>query len=145
MIEPVVRISGLTKTYRDATALDGVSFDLMPDTLYGLLGRNGAGKTTVMSILTGQNFASSGSVEVFGQRPLENRDVLRRMCFIRESQKYPDNFNAAYAFRAAAMFFPRWDQQLCEQLTADFELPVQRKIKRLSRGQLSAVGVIIGL
>lgn len=145
MTDTVISLSGLTKTYRETTALDDVSFDLQANKLYGLLGRNGAGKTTVMSILTGQNFATSGAVSVFGEHPLENSSVLSRMCFIRESQKYPDNFNAIYAFRSAAMFFANWDQQLCDQLVADFELPVKQKIKKLSRGQLSAVGVIIGL
>ena len=55
------------------------------NTIYGLLGRNGAGKTTVMSILTAQNFATSGRAEIFGEQPYENARVLERTCFIRES------------------------------------------------------------
>jgi len=145
MTTPVVEVSNLTKSYRGSTAVDNISFALQENTLYGLLGRNGAGKTTVMSILTAQNFESSGTVRVFGQHPYENASVLSKMCFIRESQKYPDNFRPRHAFRSAAMFFHNWDQQFCDRLVADFELPVERQIKKLSRGQLSAVGVIIGL
>ena len=56
----VIEVNGLTKRYRDTVAVDDVSFTIEKDTIYGLLGRNGAGKTTVMSILTAQNFATSG-------------------------------------------------------------------------------------
>ncbi|GAA5034522.1 ABC transporter ATP-binding protein [Microbacterium fluvii] len=141
----VIEVSGLTKRYRDTTALDDVSFSIEKNAIYGLLGRNGAGKTTVMSILTAQNFATTGEVRVFGEDPYENERVLSRMCFVRESQKYPDDATPRHAFRIARLFFQNWDQPLAERLIADFQLPVDKTIKKLSRGQLSAVGVVIGL
>jgi ABC-2 type transport system ATP-binding protein len=141
----VVEVNGLTKRYRDTVAVDDISFTIEKDTIYGLLGRNGAGKTTVMSILTAQNFATSGDVRVFGEHPYENARVLSRLCFVREGQKYPDDATATHAFHAARMFFPRWDQELADRLVDDFQLPLKRRIKKLSRGQLSAVGVVIGL
>lgn len=141
----VIEVKHLTKRYRDTVAADDVSFTIEKDTIYGLLGRNGAGKTTVMSILTAQNFATSGDVRVFGEHPYENAKVLRRMCFVRESQKYPDDAKPAHAFQMARLFFENWDQALADRLIADFQLPMTKTIKKLSRGQLSAVGVIIGL
>ncbi|WJH23664.1 ABC transporter ATP-binding protein [Pseudarthrobacter defluvii] len=141
----VIEVRNLTKSYKDALALDNVSFDIEQNAIYGLLGRNGAGKTTAMSILTAQNFPSSGEVRVFGENPYENPRVLSRMCFVRESQKYPDDASARHALAAARLFFPNWDQGLADELIDDFQLPLKRTIKKLSRGQLSAVGVIIGL
>ena len=141
----VIEVNGLTKRYRETLAVDDVSFTIEKDTIYGLLGRNGAGKTTVMSILTAQNFASKGEVRVFGQNPYENAKVLGRMCFVRESQKYPDDAKPAHAFKTARLFFRNWSQDLADRLIDDFQLPMNRRIKKLSRGQLSAVGVIIGL
>lgn len=141
----VIEVNGLTKRYRDTLAVDDVSFTIEKDTIYGLLGRNGAGKTTVMSILTAQNFATSGEVRIFGEKPYENAKVLSRMCFVREGQKYPDDALPKHAFAAARLFFPNWDQQLADTLIEEFQLPLKRRIKKLSRGQLSAVGVIIGL
>ncbi|HYI52053.1 MAG TPA: ABC transporter ATP-binding protein [Microbacterium sp.] len=140
-----IEVKNLTKRYRDVVAVDDVSFTIEKDTIYGLLGRNGAGKTTVMSILTAQNFATAGQVSVFGEKPYENARVLSRMCFVRESQKYPDDAKPSHAFRSARLFFPHWDEPFAQRLIADFQLPVDRRIKKLSRGQLSAVGVIIGL
>ncbi|MFT3797923.1 ABC transporter ATP-binding protein [Microbacterium sp.] len=141
----IVEVDHLTKRYRDTLAVDDVSFTIEKDTIYGLLGRNGAGKTTLMSILTAQNFATSGDVRVFGEHPYENAHVLGRMCFVRESQRYPDDATARHALKMARLFFPNWNQELADRLVADFRLPLRTRIKKLSRGQLSAVGVVIGL
>lgn len=145
MSSPIVQVQNLSRRYRDVTALDGVNLTLEQDKIYGLLGRNGAGKTTLMSILTAQGFASSGEVQVFGEHPYENEKVLSRICFIRESQKYPDDFKPVHAFKAAALFYKNWDHAMALSLAEEFQLPMKRRIKKLSRGQLSAVGVIIGL
>lgn len=141
----VIQASHLTKRYGDTLALDDVSFTIEAGTIYGLLGRNGAGKTTAMSILTAQNFATSGTVRVFGENPYENERVLPRMCFVRESQKYPDDATARHALKMASLFFANWDAELAAGLVDDFQLPTRKPIKKLSRGQQSAVGVIIGL
>lgn len=135
----------ISKTFKDVKALEDVTLRLEANKIYGLLGRNGAGKTTLMSILTGQGFPDAGEVNVFGQAPFERDGTLSKICFIRESQKYPDEYKAFQAFKAASLFFENWDEQLAKDLIADFNLPLKRKIKKLSRGQLSAVGVIIGL
>lgn len=141
----VIEVRNLTKQYKHTTALDHINLSIEQDSIYGLLGRNGAGKTTLMSILTAQGFATSGDVEVFGEHPYENARVLNRMCFVRESQKYPEDATAKHALATARLFFPRWDQSLAEELIDDFRLPLKTPIKKLSRGQQSAVGVIIGL
>jgi ABC-2 type transport system ATP-binding protein len=140
-----VVVEDLTMRYRGHTALQDVNLAFQQDAIHGLLGRNGAGKTTLMRILTGQEFQTSGRVEVLGQPPRENPSVLDRVCFIRESQRYPSNFKAREAFAAAAIACPAWDQAYADQLVKDFDLPVNRQIKKLSRGQLSAVGIVIGL
>ncbi|HWV50480.1 MAG TPA: ABC transporter ATP-binding protein [Microbacterium sp.] len=141
----VIEVQNLSKHYKDKRALDNVSLSVEGGAIYGLLGRNGAGKTTLMSILTAQNFESSGTVKVFGEHPYENAHVLSRICFVRESQKYPDDAYPRHAFKAASLFFENWDQAFADELIAEFQLPMKTTIKKLSRGQLSAVGVIIGL
>lgn len=141
----VIEVHNLSKRYKEKRALDNVSLAIEGGAIYGLLGRNGAGKTTLMSILTAQNFESSGTVKVFGEHPYENAHVLSRICFVRESQKYPDDAHPKHAFKAASLFFPNWDQALADELIAQFQLPMKQTIKKLSRGQLSTVGVIIGL
>ncbi|PPI17988.1 ABC transporter ATP-binding protein [Rathayibacter sp. AY1D2] len=141
----VIEVHDLTKNYGRMRAVDGIGFALEENRIHGLLGRNGAGKTTLMSLLTGQEFASSGEIRVFGQSPVENAAVLSRTCFIKESQKYPDDFKVKHVLRSAPWFFDGWDETFAHELVEDFRLPVDRKIKKLSRGQLSAIGVIVGL
>ena len=140
-----VRTVGLTKRYGELVALDGLDLDLAENTIHGLLGSNGAGKTTLMQVLTGQVLETSGTVEVFGEAPRENVGVLSRVCFVKESQRYPDAFRVSHVLRSAAVLFPQWDAALAADLVGEFGLPVNQLVKKLSRGQLSAVGVIVGL
>jgi ABC-2 type transport system ATP-binding protein len=142
---PAVEVKNLSKRFGRLRAVDEVSFTVTENRIYGLLGRNGAGKTTLMQLLTGQDFATSGSIEVFGASPVENAAVLQQLCFIKESQRYPENFKPRHVFATAPWFFSEWDAEFAERLVGDFRLPVNRPIKKLSRGQLSAVGVIVGL
>ncbi|HWD61729.1 MAG TPA: ABC transporter ATP-binding protein [Humibacter sp.] len=142
---PVVEVKGLTKRFGKVVALDDVTLSVQPGAITGLLGRNGAGKTTLMQTITGQDFATSGDVRVFGEHPVENARVLSRVSFIKESQKYPDEFRPKHVFRCAPWFYENWDAEFADRLIDDFQLPVNRRIKKLSRGQLSAVGVIVGL
>lgn len=140
-----IEVHGLTKRFGRLTAVDDIGFTVQQNTITGLLGRNGAGKTTVMHLLTGQDFRTSGDIRVFGGSPTENPEVLRRVSFIKESQKYPDDFTPLHVFRSAPWFFEHWDAEFAAQLIDEFRLPVKRRIKKLSRGQLSAIGVITGL
>jgi ABC-2 type transport system ATP-binding protein len=140
-----IEVTGLTRRFGALTAVDDVSFTVEEGRIYGLLGRNGAGKTTLMQLLTGQDFATSGTIRVFGETPVENANVLQNVSFIKESQKYPDDFKVKHVFKSAPWFFRGWDAEFANRLVADFRLPLDRRIKKLSRGQLSSVGVIVGL
>ncbi len=144
-MNPIVEVNRLNKTYGKESVIKDVSFVIEQNKIYGLLGRNGAGKTTIMHILTAQLFPTSGDMRVFGELPYENNRVLRRICFIKESQKYPDTFRIVDVLAVAASIYPYWDQAYALQLVEDFRLPLKRGMKKLSRGMLSSVGIIIGL
>jgi len=144
-VNAVIEVTGLTKQFGSVTAVSDATFTVQENTISGLLGRNGAGKTTLMQLLTGQQFATSGSIKVFGESPVENARVLSNVSFIKESQKYPDDFKVKHVFRSAPWFFAEWDAEFAELLIDEFRLPVYRRIKKLSRGQLSSIGVIVGL
>jgi ABC-2 type transport system ATP-binding protein len=141
----VIEIHRLTKSYGSVTAVNDVSFSVEANKIYGLLGRNGAGKTTIMQIITAQLFATSGQVEVFGEHPYENSRVLSQMCFVKDSQKYPKYLRVIDLLEQAALFFPLWDREFALALVEEFHLPLKRRMKALSRGMLSAAGSIVGL
>jgi ABC-2 type transport system ATP-binding protein len=141
----VVEVRNLSKSYGDVAAIKGVSFSIEADKIYGLLGRNGAGKTTIMRILTAQEFATSGEALIFGEAPYENSGVLSRMCFVKDSQTYPKYFRVSDVLAAAPLFYPHWDREYALTLIEAFRLPLNRRMKALSRGMLSAAGIVVGL
>jgi ABC-2 type transport system ATP-binding protein len=143
-VTPAISATGLTRRYRDHTALDGIDLAISGGSITGLLGRNGAGKTTLLRILAGQEFPSSGSVRVLGAAPTENESVLRRLVLVREDQVYPD-IKVAQALRAASWFYPNWDATLASSLLDEFGLQGSKAVDKLSRGQRSALGITIGL
>jgi ABC-2 type transport system ATP-binding protein len=84
-------------------------------------------------------------VRVFGERPVENDRVLSRMCFVRESLRYPNNFKVGHVLQAGRRFYPDWDMDLARHLVDAFALPRHRQIEKFSRGMASAVGIVVGL
>ena len=140
-----IEAQGVTRRFKNTLALDNVTLNFAKDQIHGLLGRNGAGKTTLMSVMTAQDWPSQGDVHVFGQVPHENEQVLPDICFVREDQRYPEDAMAKHAFTAARDAFENWDEDFAQRLIKDFRLPEKTAIKKMSRGQKSAVGVIIGL
>ncbi|MDR1118455.1 MAG: ABC transporter ATP-binding protein [Bifidobacteriaceae bacterium] len=140
-----VRTEGLTKAYRGIVAVDRVSVRVEENSICGLLGRNGAGKTTMMKLLTGQLFPTSGEAWVLGNQPTPAGGELKDVCFVAEDQRYPDSFAARHVFTAAGWFYQDWDADYAADLVKRFDLPVGRRISKLSRGQRSAVGIILGL
>ncbi len=141
----VVEVRKLTKAYGRVLAVNQVSFSIEAGKIYGLLGRNGAGKTTIMQLITAQLFPTSGEVSVFREPPYENSQVLSQICFIKDSQKYPNGYRVLDVLDQAALFFPHWDREYALALIEAFRLPLSRRMKVLSRGMHSIAGIIVGL
>jgi ABC-2 type transport system ATP-binding protein len=106
-IQAAVRALDLVKAFGTVRAVDGISFDLAPGRIYGLLGPNGSGKTTLIRLLTGLARATSGHAEVLGVR-MPSREILARIGYMTQSDGiYPtlrviDNarfFAATYGVR----------------------------------------------
>lgn len=135
----------LTRVHGSIRALDGVTLNIHANTITGLLGRNGAGKTTLMSLATAQDRPTSGEVRVLGEPPFERTHVLEQMCFIRDNQRYPDDYKLKHALRAAKIFYPNWSEELANELVSLFRIPSKTVIKKFSRGQTSSLGIVLGL
>jgi ABC-2 type transport system ATP-binding protein len=140
-----IELTGVTRTFGRTDALNSVSLAVPSDSICGLLGRNGAGKTTIMSLVAGQDRPTSGTVQVFGQRPFENESVLSKISFVRDNQRYPDNYQLRHVLRIAPDFAPNWSDEVAAELADGFRIPTKTRIKKFSRGQLSSVAIVIGL
>lgn len=139
----------IMKRYGKKEVLHGIDLEIEPGKIYGLIGRNGAGKTTLLSILTAQNPATSGTVTYNGMPVWENQTALDHLCFSRElSPTLGWNSNTLRVkdyLKTAAIYFPKWDKELADRLTKEFELDVKKKIYKLSKGMMSMVTIIIAM
>jgi len=92
---PVIRTDKITKEFGDLKAVDEVSFEVEKGSLFGLLGPNGSGKTTMIKMLTGQIRPTSGSAEVLGHNPRTNGIKVREIVGIIPEQETPPSFLTA--------------------------------------------------
>jgi ABC-2 type transport system ATP-binding protein len=138
--------TGLQLRYGDVTALDDLSFSLPGGRIYGLLGRNGSGKTSLLSVLAGFRKASGGTVLIDGQPVFENSRITRQVCLIRETGDTGDRDDRVHeALYTAARLRPGWDGDYADALVERFQIPRRKKLGELSLGQRSALGMIFGL
>lgn len=80
-----IKTVGVTKRYGRTAALDSVDLDLAADRIHGLLGRNAAGKSTLLSLMASLDRPDSGRIELGGEDPFENEALMEQICLIRES------------------------------------------------------------
>jgi ABC-2 type transport system ATP-binding protein len=141
-----IEVDGLQLRYGTTTALDDLSFTLSGGKIYGLLGRNGSGKTSLLSVLAAFRKASGGTVLIDGQPVFENPRITRQVCLIRETGDTGDKGDrVSEALHTAEHLRPGWDSEYAASLVDRFEVPLGKKIGELSLGQRSALGMTFGL
>ncbi|GAA0340256.1 ABC transporter ATP-binding protein [Bacillus carboniphilus] len=140
-----IEVKNITKAYGKNNALDQVSFDLEKNKIYGLLGRNGAGKTTLMQTLAGHILPTSGEVLIDGQKPFENQKITESICLINESGNFKKGLKIKEVLLVSSLYYPNWDQEVAERLLEEFSLNKNMKIKAMSKGMESALGITVGL
>lgn len=136
----------LTLRYGDVTALDNLAFTLAEPGIHGLLGRNGSGKTSLLSLVAGLRRPTSGRILIDGEEVFENARAMGRVCLIRESGDMPvDGETVRSVFDYAASMRPRWDGSLALELADIFELSPKNKVGTLSRGKRAALACTLGI
>lgn len=140
-----IDVNQLRKTYKGTVALDDVSFTLEEPKIYGLLGRNGAGKTTFMEILAGHILANSGEITIDGEKPFDNQRLMESICLIKEGDNFKRDLKVKQVLRLYSLFYPTWDPELADELMTVYNLKRNARVKTLSKGMASALGVIVGL
>ena len=142
---PAIEADRLVKIYKNAPAVDGVSFTIAPGSITGLLGGNGAGKTTTISMIMGLLTPTSGSVKVLGaQMPDQRYRVLQRMNFESPYVEMPMRLTIRQNLKVFGMLYGvRNLAERIEELAEALDLTelLDRPTGKLSAGQKTRVSL----
>src|SRR5262245_50304630 len=144
MEQAVVDVKDLSRSFGEKKALDGISFAARAGQVHGLVGSNGAGKTTFLKHLLGLLRATTGSVRVFGLDPVRDPvGVLGRVGYLSEEHELPEWMRIDELMRYTQAYHPRtWDAAYARELLDTFGLDPAKKVKDLSKGMRAQAGLI---
>ena len=144
--EAVVQIEGLSRSFGRKAALSEVSLSVPRGAVFGLVGENAAGKTTLIKHILGLLKAQAGTVRVFGINPVTDPvGVLSRLGYLSEDRDLPDWMRLHEMLRYLQAFYPSWDATYAEELRRQFDLDPRARIKTLSQGQRARAGLLAAL
>jgi ABC-2 type transport system ATP-binding protein len=131
----ILRAVDLSKRFRKAVVLDRMNMAVPEGSVFALVGPNGAGKTTTIKVLMNIHEPSAGHSEVFGRdsRRLSPQDFTR-IGYVSENQEMPEWMTVEYFMSYLKPFYPEWDDARAAELLRQFDLPLDRKLRHLSRG-----------
>jgi ABC-2 type transport system ATP-binding protein len=142
----VIETTDLRKDYGGVEAVRGLNLQVPAGSIFALLGRNGAGKTSTIKILLGMSRPTSGRARVFGlaaDAPDASVAIRRRTGFVSEEKDLYDLMTVAQIIRFTASFYPGWRNDLAGRYLRSFELPPGRKVKDLSRGMRTKLALLL--
>lgn len=132
----VVTASGLSKRYKNTTALDHVNFQIESGRIVGLIGPNGAGKTTALKAILGLT-DFQGDLSVLGFDPRTQRDkLMEQVCFIADVAVLPRWIRVHEAVDFVANVHPRFNRAKCEAFLARTKLTSNQRVKQMSKGMI---------
>lgn len=131
----MIRTENLVKRYRDTEALRGLTMEVPPGSVFALVGPNGAGKSSAIKIIMNLIRPSAGRAQVLGVDSIRiGATELAQIGYVSESQKMPEWMRVGYFLEYCRTFYPLWDDALAAELVRQFELPLDRRLRALSRG-----------
>ncbi|MDQ2680477.1 MAG: ATP-binding cassette domain-containing protein, partial [Candidatus Eremiobacteraeota bacterium] len=137
---PKLVIEHLTKSYGSFEAVNDLSLSVGDGSVFGLLGRNGAGKTTVFSCALGLMRPNSGSVLFGGQQLTAER--LETIAYVPETPALFGWMTIAEHIQMQRRTYRLFDTRFAQKLVECFELPVKKRIRNLSKGQKTAAAIM---
>ena len=140
-----IELKHVSKSFGGVHALSDVSLSFGGGKIYGLLGSNGAGKTTMLNIITNRLYADSGEVLIDGESAPGRDRALGKVYMMAEQNLFPDSMKVKAALKITADFIPSFDLELAMELAEKFGLPMNKKVKALSTGYSSIIRLVLAL
>ncbi|MBO5994385.1 MAG: ABC transporter ATP-binding protein [Firmicutes bacterium] len=130
----MINVTDVTKRFGDTAALDGLNMTVPKGSIYGLMGLNGAGKTTIIKHLAGFLMEDSGEITIDGQLVPDNEELKKRVLFIPDELFFFRGYSMKEMARYYSGIYPKWNQERFEAMTRDFQLNAGSNIGKFSKG-----------
>ncbi len=142
----IVTVEHVAKRFGKTRVLEDVSFELPVRGVTVLLGENGQGKSTLLRLLLGLLKADGGSLRVLGLDPVRDGRELRRLVgYVPDQPDNPAWMTPRELYCFLKPQYPAWSQERVERLSKDWEIPLERPFKQLSRGQAARALLVAAL
>ncbi len=147
MAELAVEARGLRKTFRGGVeALRGLDLAVRRGRVYGLIGRNGAGKTTALRLFMGLLRPSGGEALVLGRnRWTAGLEERQRCAYVSQEGRPPGKMTLEELGYSLAHFYERWDDEHARRLAGKFDLPRRRELGLMSGGEQRKAAILLAL
>jgi len=145
-MEYPIQTENLTKRFDKVLALDGVSLAIRPQSIVGLLGRNGCGKTTLLDHVVGLYLPTEGAVRTLGvDSAALGHDQLSSIGFVPQEIRLLDWMTVEQQLRYVSSFYPQWDSGRQARLLQDLDLDLDKRVGALSTGNLQKLAIILAV
>jgi ABC-2 type transport system ATP-binding protein len=146
MTDLAIETSELTKKFGSVVALNGLDLRVPHGSVFGFLGRNGAGKTTMIKMLLGLLSPTSGTVRVLGMEPRKDDMAIKRQVgYVAEDQSMYGWMKVKEIIKFTSGFYSNWDAGFASDFCRRFELDPKAKVKSLSKGQQMRLALTLAL
>jgi ABC-2 type transport system ATP-binding protein len=143
---PVIETDRLGKSYGRLEAVKELNLSIRPHCITAFLGLNGAGKSTTIKMLLGMIRPSSGTGTILGQRindPAESVRLRTQIAYVSENKRLYDYMTVEQMIRFTRAFYPDWRPDEEQKLLRQYRLPLDRKVKSLSKGMRTKLGLLM--
>lgn len=131
---PILEIKGLKKEFKDFS-LKGIDITLEKGYIMGFVGPNGAGKTTTIKLMMNLLRKDSGKIKIFGMDHVKyEQEIKNRIGFVYDENNYYEELTVSEMKWVVAPFYKTWNEESFQKYINEFQLPVKKKIKDLSKG-----------
>lgn len=141
----MIQIKQVSKRYEGMDAIHKLDLTIETGSIFGLLGSNGAGKTTLLKMLAGILVQDEGKIGIDEVSVFENKQVKDHCFFIPDAPYFLSNYTIAQMASFYSQIYSRWSQERFVQLLDVFQIPVHKKIHRLSKGMQRQVAFWLAL
>ena len=141
----MIQIENLSYAYGRNTVLQHISMKLQPGRIIGLLGENGVGKTTLLTLLCGLKNPLTGSIDADGRKPFDRKPSLLADQFYLPDEVMPLRLSAEAFARERGSFWPNFTMERFLDLLAGFEVEAGQRMDKMSAGQLKKTWIAFGL